>query len=68
MNVNAVAVRQFQAKELAALLSISVREVWRLVAKGDLAQPVKIGRCSRWFESDVVELQARLREQRGTPL
>jgi predicted DNA-binding transcriptional regulator AlpA len=58
------AVRQYRAVQVAELLSVSVREVWRLVARGELAQPVKIGRCAVWFESDVVEFQARLRAQR----
>ena len=67
MVVNVAAVRQFRAKELAILLSISEREIWRLVARGELARPVKIGRCALWFESDVSDLQSRLRGQRGGP-
>ena len=43
---------------------VSVREVWRLVAEGMLPPPVKIGRCSVWFGSDISEFQMRLREQR----
>ena len=62
--MNNRAERQFRVKQLAEMFTVSVREVWRLVARGELAQPVKIGRCSVWFESDIVELQARLRVQR----
>jgi predicted DNA-binding transcriptional regulator AlpA len=58
------AVRQFRVGEVAEFFSISVRKVWRLVAEGELAPPVKIGRCAVWFESDIVEFQMRLRAQR----
>ena len=58
------AIRQYRIKEVAQLLTISEREVWRLSAKGELPPPVKIGRCSAWFESDLVEFQTRLRAQR----
>jgi predicted DNA-binding transcriptional regulator AlpA len=54
----------YRVREVARLLAVSVREVWRLVAEGLLPQPVKIGRCSVWFDSDISEFQIRLREQR----
>jgi predicted DNA-binding transcriptional regulator AlpA len=56
--------RQYRVREVAQLLSLSVREVWRLVAKEELTPPVKIGRCSVWFESDIADFQARLLSQR----
>jgi predicted DNA-binding transcriptional regulator AlpA len=56
--------RHYRANDVAALLNVSVREVWRLLARGELHPPVKIGRCSIWFESDIVEFQMRLRAQR----
>ena len=56
--------RLYRVREFAALHAVSVREVWRLVAKGIVPQPVKIGRCSVWFDSDISEFQTRLREQR----
>ena len=56
--------RLYRVWEVATLLAVSVRKVWRLVAEGILPQPVKIGRCSVWFESDISEFQMRLREQR----
>jgi predicted DNA-binding transcriptional regulator AlpA len=58
------AVRQFRIKQVAEFLSLSVREIWRLVAEGNLPPPVKIGRCSIWFESDIIDFQMRLRAQR----
>lgn len=58
------ALRQYRVHQVAELLGISVREVWRLVAAGELAQPAKIGRCCVWFESDIIEFQTRLRAER----
>lgn len=52
-------------KCVARHLSISTRGVWRAVARRDLSVPVKIGRCSRWFMSDVGRLRQRLKRQRG---
>jgi excisionase family DNA binding protein len=43
------------ADELAETLCISLRQVWRLKAKGDLPKPVTIGRNVRWRRSDIVE-------------
>lgn len=56
--------RQYRVRQVAELLSLSVRKVWRLVANGELAPPVKIGRCSVWFDSDISEFQMRLRAER----
>jgi len=56
--------RQYRVGEVADLLSLSVREVWRLVARQELTAPVKIGRCSVWFESDIADFQGHLRTQR----
>jgi excisionase family DNA binding protein len=43
------------ADELAETLCISLRQVWRLKAKGDLPKPVNIGRNVRWRRSDIIE-------------
>ena len=51
-------------KRLAEKLGASVRTVWRLVSAGVLPKPVQVGRCTRWFESDIEEFQRRLRESR----
>jgi predicted DNA-binding transcriptional regulator AlpA len=56
--------RQYRVKDVARLLALSVREIWRLVSKGLFPQPLKIGRCSVWFESDIIEFQTHLRAQR----
>jgi predicted DNA-binding transcriptional regulator AlpA len=51
-------------KNLADKLGASVRTVWRLVSAGVLPKPVQVGRCTRWFESDIEEFQRRLSESR----
>lgn len=48
-------------RNIAAGLCISARGVWRLVARGELPKPKKIGKASRWFVSDVVEYQEKLK-------
>ena len=47
--------RMMTADELAETLCISLRQVWRLKAKGDLPKSVSIGRNVRWRRSDIVE-------------
>ena len=36
------------AEELANLLGVSKRHVWRLLSRGDLIEPIKIGSTTRW--------------------
>lgn len=43
------------AKELANILSTSVRSVWRYRAAGKLPKSVVVGSCVRWRESDVAQ-------------
>lgn len=42
-------------KEVSLILSVSVRQVWRLVALGLLTPPIKISNSSRFLESEVNE-------------
>jgi predicted DNA-binding transcriptional regulator AlpA len=51
-------------KSLSEKLGASVRTVWRLVSAGILPKPVQVGRCTRWFESDIEAFQRRLKESR----
>ncbi len=54
------------ARQLAGLLSISVRSVWRLAAAGKLPEPVRLGRrIARWREADVEAAVARLGGKRA---
>jgi predicted DNA-binding transcriptional regulator AlpA len=43
------------AKEVATLLHVSVRHIWRLRASAKLPGPLKLGGALRWREKDIVE-------------
>jgi excisionase family DNA binding protein len=47
--------RLLGVKQVASLLSISVRSTWRLVSSGKLPSPIRIGdgRLTRWRLSDL---------------
>ena len=36
------------ATEVAQMMQISVRTLWRLVSAGQVVQPIRIGRNTRW--------------------
>lgn len=42
-------------RELAALLKISERSIWRLVSSGQIVKPIRIGGSIRWRVKDVSE-------------
>lgn len=42
-------------RELAAILKISQRSVWRLVSSGKLIQPLHIGGSIRWRQDEVLK-------------
>ena len=42
------------ATEVAELLGISARHVWKLHASGQLPQPVRLGRSVRWNRVELV--------------
>jgi predicted DNA-binding transcriptional regulator AlpA len=41
------------ADEVAHLVSISTRTLWRLVSAGQFPRPVQVGRSTRWRVADV---------------
>ena len=43
-----------QAKDLAKLLGVSVRQVWRLNSMGKLPKPIRIGGSVRWLRSQII--------------
>jgi excisionase family DNA binding protein len=52
--------RLLTARELATLLQISLRQLWRLRAGKELPAPIRVGRRSvRWRESDVARYLER---------
>jgi len=45
--------RLIAADELARLLDVSTRTVWRLLSAGQLVQPVRLGGSVRWRLDEV---------------
>lgn len=45
--------QMIDVREVATILSISTRSVWRLVSRGDLPQPIRLGRTVRWRSTDI---------------
>jgi excisionase family DNA binding protein len=43
------------AEELARLMHVSERTLWRLLSAGKVPQPVRIGRNTRWRYAEVRE-------------
>lgn len=41
--------------ELADLLSLSVRTVWRLNSAGRLPKPVRLGRSVKWRKNEIID-------------
>jgi excisionase family DNA binding protein len=55
--------RFLSVKKVAELLSICSRGVWRLVNRGEIPQPVHVGRAARWYESDIQRYMHELRDR-----
>lgn len=47
--------RLISADEVAQMLSISTRTVWRLLSTGKMVQPIRIGGSVRWRLDEVKE-------------
>lgn len=43
------------AKEVAAMLKVSVATLYREMDRGALPRPVKLGACSRWPQSEILD-------------
>jgi prophage regulatory protein len=43
------------AEELAGMLAVSTRTLWRLLSAGKLIEPVRIGGSTRWRLQEVQE-------------
>ena len=56
--------RLLTVKSVAGMLAISPRGVWRLVAGGELPAPVKVGRCTRFFEAEIEAFLNSLRNRK----
>jgi excisionase family DNA binding protein len=51
--------------EVARRLRICSRGVWRLVARGELPAPVKVGSAARWLESEVRMYLEKIKKERN---
>lgn len=40
-------------KELAELLGVSIRSIWRRINDGTIPEPVRIGRLVRWHRQTI---------------
>ncbi len=56
--------RLLTLQQVAERLAVSLRSVYRLMAEGELPQPVKVLGCSRIPEGDVVTLIEKLKRER----
>ena len=52
--------------DAAKQLNISVRGLYRLMARKELPHPVKVGGLSKLFETDLKNYKTRLKSQRNT--
>jgi predicted DNA-binding transcriptional regulator AlpA len=41
------------AKELAGIMDVSTRTLWRLLSKGELIKPIRVGGNTRWRMDDI---------------
>ena len=50
-----------RVEQVADVLCVSKRTVWRLVSGGRLAKGMHVGRCRRWLSADVEDFVRTLR-------
>ena len=46
--VNTTAPKLITIDELASMLGMSKRTVWRLLSAGQIPEPIRLGGCTRW--------------------
>ena len=46
--------RLIPAREVATILDVSVRTVWRLLCEGKIIAPVRVGRSVRWRRAELI--------------
>lgn len=52
-------------KEFAQAISVSTRQLWRMINSGDVPQPIKQGRTRYFFAEDLESHLTKLRKQRS---
>jgi excisionase family DNA binding protein len=53
------------AKQVAEALQVSTRTLWRMLATGQLIEPLKIGRSVRWRKQELLDWIAKGCPQRS---
>ncbi|MFC3208195.1 helix-turn-helix transcriptional regulator [Aquamicrobium soli] len=53
------------AKEVSAMLKISVPTLYREMDRGHLPRPLKLGSCSRWPQSEILAALKAAAERRA---
>ncbi len=43
------------ARDVAAALKVSPRQIWKMLSSGKLVEPVRLGRSVRWRAEDIDE-------------
>lgn len=51
--VNSMQSGLMTVREVAAMLKVSQRQVWKLTSAGRLPAPIRLGRSVRWRASDI---------------
>lgn len=53
-------------RQVAEMLSISTREVWRRADSGDLPRPIQLGkRVRRWLRDEIEAIIEQAKQRRG---
>lgn len=52
-NANEVTPVAVSAQDLAKMLRVSIRQVWRLSATGNLPRPIRLGGSVRWNRAEI---------------
>jgi len=52
-------------RDVVTVLRLNSRTIWRRVAEGKLAKPIKDGGRVFWFVSDIAKYEQQLRDKRG---
>lgn len=56
--------RLLRARDVADILAVSLRGVWRLTSEGVIPAPIKLGGATRWRESDLRRFLRKAADQR----
>nr|WP_024967345.1 AlpA family phage regulatory protein [Pantoea sp. IMH] len=67
--MNMINIHNDQMVDMAFIISftkVTDKWIYKLIQEGKFPKPIKLGRSSRWFESEVIKwLNERVKESRG---